>query len=163
MYANAPKPVCAILLTFAICGLFDRGGMPNSRKFQTAQIELLFAVCSSILRESEIRPYSFLYLAIRNRPTLMDKAKILAAAKSELCRHSWTTFVDEPPARLVFGPLRRKERSSVISSASPRLQGQDRGRQPSPSTIAFPAPTRRLQNASAVRAHPHFPSIPQNR
>jgi hypothetical protein len=26
------------------------------------------------------------------------KAKILAAAKSELCRHSWTTFVDEPPA-----------------------------------------------------------------
>jgi hypothetical protein len=27
----------------------------------------------------------------------MDKAKILAAAKTELCRHSWNTFVDEPP------------------------------------------------------------------
>jgi hypothetical protein len=26
------------------------------------------------------------------------KAKILAAAKSELCPHSWTTFVDEPPS-----------------------------------------------------------------
>jgi hypothetical protein len=28
----------------------------------------------------------------------MDKSKILPAAKSELCRHSWTTFVDEPPS-----------------------------------------------------------------
>jgi hypothetical protein len=27
----------------------------------------------------------------------MDKVKILAAAKAELCRHSWTTFIDEPP------------------------------------------------------------------
>jgi hypothetical protein len=25
------------------------------------------------------------------------KVKILAAAKAELCRHSWTTFIDEPP------------------------------------------------------------------
>jgi hypothetical protein len=28
----------------------------------------------------------------------MDKVKILAAAKAELCRHSWHTFVDEPPS-----------------------------------------------------------------
>jgi len=28
----------------------------------------------------------------------MDKAKIIAAVKTEMTGHDWTTFVDEPPA-----------------------------------------------------------------
>jgi hypothetical protein len=28
----------------------------------------------------------------------MDKAKILQAAKVELCRHTWDTFIDDPPS-----------------------------------------------------------------
>ena len=28
----------------------------------------------------------------------MDKVRMLAAAKSELLRHSWGTFVDNPPS-----------------------------------------------------------------
>jgi hypothetical protein len=37
-------------------------------------------------------------VALRSkRKDTMDKVKILAAAKAELCRHSWTTFIDEPP------------------------------------------------------------------
>jgi hypothetical protein len=28
----------------------------------------------------------------------MDKAKILAAAKAEMCRHTWETFIDSPPS-----------------------------------------------------------------
>jgi hypothetical protein len=33
-----------------------------------------------------------------NTRLLMDRAKILQAAKIELMRHSWDTFVDEPPS-----------------------------------------------------------------
>jgi hypothetical protein len=32
-----------------------------------------------------------------NTCLLMDKAKILQTAKTELMRHAWETFVDEPP------------------------------------------------------------------
>jgi len=78
-----------------------------------------------------------------------------------LPRAHWLLEGQSSQVRRVGHPKWR--RSSAISLSSPRLSGQDRGQWPSPSTTAFPALTRRLQNASAGRAHQHFPSIPQNR
>ena len=56
----------------------------------------------------------------------------------------------------------KRMRSFAIWPASPQRPDQDRGLRPSLSTTVFPAPMRRLQNADAVRVHPHFLSIPQN-
>lgn len=49
----------------------------------------------------------------------MDKAKILAAAKLELCKHSWNTFVDEPPSVAQGSPLHPQDECFVHRQKSP--------------------------------------------
>lgn len=58
----------------------------------------------------------------------MDKVKILAAAKTELLRHSWGTFVDNPPNMaeggkgfVVPGCEACKKRANIVTQYMERL------------------------------------------